>query len=234
MSEAPFFIVGTERSGSNLLRLILDAHSRLAVPHPPHLMRDLAPLAERCGDLSEDRHFRRLVENAVRLVELHFFPWGIPLDRERIFREARARSLFGVKAAIYREYMRLHGKARWGSKSTHLIHFTEEILREEPRAQFIHLVRDGRDVAVSARDSVFNRFHPHYVSLLWSREQRLAASLGERLPQSQFMTLRYEDLISDAEGAVRRVAVFLGEAFEPRMLEYFDGEEARRQAAMSS
>ncbi len=230
----PFFIVGTERSGSNLLRLILDSHSRLAVPHPPHLMRDMAPILGRYGELSEDRRFRRLVVDAVRLVELHFFPWGIPLDRDRVFRDARRRSLFAVKAAIYRECMRARGKKRWGSKSTHLIHFTDEILREEPGAQFIHLVRDGRDVAVSAKDSVFNRFHPHYVSLLWSEEQRLASSLGSRLPKTQFMTLRYEDLISDPEASARRVASFLGEAFEPRMLEYFQGAEARRQASMSS
>ncbi len=230
----PFFIVGTERSGSNLLRLMLDAHSRLAVPHPPHLMRDLSPLAGRYGDLSDDGNFARLVGDVVRLVDLHFFPWGVALDRERVFRDARARSLFGAKAAAYREYMRSRGKVRWGSKSTHLIHFAGEILREEPGAQFIHLVRDGRDVAVSAKNSVFNRFHPHYVSLLWSREQRLAAALGERLPKSQLMTLLYEDLISAPDASLRRVTSFLGETFEPRMLEYFAGAEARRQAAMSA
>ena len=44
MTLAPVFIVGTERSGSNLLRVMLNASSELAVPHPPHVMRYFAPL----------------------------------------------------------------------------------------------------------------------------------------------------------------------------------------------
>jgi hypothetical protein len=45
--SAPFFIVGTERSGSNLLRVILDTHPALSVPHPPHILRYFAPLEPR-------------------------------------------------------------------------------------------------------------------------------------------------------------------------------------------
>ena len=52
MPDDPLFIIGTERSGSNLLRVILDAHSRISVPHPPHIMRYFSPLVARYGDLA--------------------------------------------------------------------------------------------------------------------------------------------------------------------------------------
>src|SRR4030065_1091704 len=71
----PIFIVGTERSGSNLLRAILNAHENICIPHPPHIMNELAHLVPRYGDLSQDKNFRRLIDHAVRVVELHFAPW---------------------------------------------------------------------------------------------------------------------------------------------------------------
>ena len=77
----PIFIVGTERSGSNLLRLILDAHPNIAIPHPPHIMLELDHLEPKYGDLSLDQNLRRLINDAVRVVEPPFAPWDIVVDR---------------------------------------------------------------------------------------------------------------------------------------------------------
>src|SRR5947209_4300568 len=96
MSRDPIFIVGTERSGSNLLRLILNEHEAIAIPHPPHLMRDIFPCLGRYGDLSSDASFRKLVRDCVRLVELHFMPWGVRIDPDEVFSRARERSLYAI------------------------------------------------------------------------------------------------------------------------------------------
>lgn len=229
----PIFIVGTERSGSNLLRLILDAHPNIAIPHPPHIMLELAHLEPKYGDLSLDKNFRRLINDAVRVVELHFAPWDIVVDRELVFKEAVARNLYCVKRAIYEQYMRAKGKKRWGCKSTFMIHHTAVVRKYHQTPKFIHLVRDGRDVAVSARDSVFNHFHPYYVSQLWVRQQQEAIQLSKELPANQFMTVRYEDLIANPEKEVRRLCEFINEEFTDQMLKYSSRPDSAALAGIS-
>jgi hypothetical protein len=229
----PIFIVGTERSGSNLLRLILNEHEAITIPHPPHLMRDLQPLVGRYGDLTDDTHFRRLIRDAIRLINLHFMPWAVAIDPEETFRSARERSLYAIYVQVHEQYLRAAQKRRWGCKSTFMIRHVDDIVRFHAQPRIIHLVRDGRDVAVSARESVFSRFHPHYVSSLWRDEQSLAIAQSEKLPRTLFRTFRYEDLISDPDQVVREICEFVGEEFSPRMLRYFEGKPAERLASLS-
>jgi hypothetical protein len=224
--ERPIFIVGTERSGSNLLRLVLNSHSRLFIPHPPHVMHLMKPLE------GSYRDFGELVRDVVLLVHSHTFPWDIRLDPAKIESEARGRDLFAAYAAIHEAYRRKVGKSRWGCKSTFMINETEAILQAYPEAQFIHLVRDPRDVAVSARKSVFNHFHPWLVARLWAREQALALHLSEARAPAQVFRLHYEDLVDDPEPRVRELCGFLGESFEPDMLRFFESAEARRSASL--
>ena len=226
----PVFIIGTERSGSNLLRLILNSHPDIYIPHPPHIMKDLGPLERFYGDLNDDRNFRRLVDDAAKLIELHFFPWEIKPDRALAFERAAARNLYCVKAAFYEQYRGFKGVKRWGCKSTFMVHYAGSARKYSPGAKFIHLVRDGRDVAVSARDSVFNSFHPYYVARLWSLQQRQASELASTLGKEEFMTLRYEDLILDPERAVKSVCRFLGEDYVPDMMSYFETAESKQLA----
>jgi hypothetical protein len=232
-ARGPVFIIGTERSGSNLLRLILNRNPAIYIPHPPHLMKDLGPAEHLYGDLADDRNFRRLVNDAARLVELHFSPWEIKPDREDAFANAAARRLYCVKARFYDQYRLFKGAARWGCKSTFMVHYADQARQYSLGARFVHLVRDGRDVAASARSSVFNHFHPYYVARLWSRQQRIAAELAARLGKEEFITLRYEDLLEDPEKETRRLCAFLGEDYSPAMLNYFEGAEARGLARLS-
>jgi hypothetical protein len=232
-NAAPIFIVGTERSGSNLLRLILNQHPSIAIPHPPHILKEMMPLEPLYGDLSADRNFRKLIDDTIALVKLHFFPWDGPLGADAVFAEAIGRDVYGVKAALYDQYRRAKGKKRWGCKSTFVIHYVDRVRRHHPHAKFIHLVRDGRDVAVSARRSVFNHFHPHYVGRLWGEQQRAAIGLARRLPAESMLVVRYEDLLDDPAREVRRVCGFINEDYSDALLDYFRSDQAKSLAAHS-
>lgn len=232
-NASPIFIIGTERSGSNLLRLMLNQHPSIAIPHPPHILKEMMPLEPLYGDLSDDRNFRRLIADTITLVKLHFYPWDGPLDADAVFAEAIARDVYGVKAALYDQYRRAKGKKRWGCKSTFVIHYVDRVRRHSPDAKFIHLVRDGRDVAVSAKRSVFNHFHPHYVGRLWGEQQRAAIALARRLPPESMLGVRYEDLLDDPAREVRRVCGFLGEDYSDALLDYFESDEAKSLASHS-
>jgi hypothetical protein len=234
MPDSPFFIIGTERSGSNLLRLILNTHSRIAVPHPPHVVRYFAPLEVAYGDLAGcDRAFAALVDDVLAFVRLHIYPWDVPIDRARVFREASPRDSFGITAALYDQYREHAGKARWGCKSTFMIDYTGRVLSRFPDARLIYLTRDPRDVAASSRKSVFNPFHPYFTAELWARQQRTGLALLRSLPPATILHVRYEDLVAEPAATVARVCDFLGEAYEEPMLRYFETAEARKSASLS-
>jgi hypothetical protein len=230
--ERPVLIIGTERSGSNLLRLILNEHSSIAVPHPPHFMRYFAPVVRSYGDLNDLRRRRALVRDALTLLRTHIHPWEYPIDPERVVQEAHP-SLFGVVTAIYDQYRAATGKERWGCKSTFMVDYIDEVLAVMPEAKFVWLVRDPRDVAASSRKSVFSPYHPVLTAQLWVEQQEKGFAALERLGEGQVHLLRYEDLVSEPEKGVRALSEFLGEPFEPRMLEHHRSSAAKRSAELS-
>ncbi|MFE0420247.1 sulfotransferase family protein [Streptomyces tendae] len=225
-------IVGTERSGSNLLRLILNSHSEIAVPHPPHLMRYLAPLEDSYGDLREERNLRALVADADLLVRRHIHPWEHPVDREEVVRTADP-SVFGVVSAFYEQYRRAEKKNRWGCKSTFMVEHIDKVVDLYPRARFLWLVRDPRDVAVSAQRSVFGPSHPYRTARLWAAQQELGHSALRRYGSGQVHFLRYEDLVSDPGYVLREVCDFLGVRWESGLLSHHRSAAARNISALS-
>ena len=80
------FIIGEQRSGSNLLRLMLNQSPQIAAPHPPHILQRMAGLLPRYGDLNENKNFTQLIDDVCHLVETNPVLWrGISLDRKEIF-----------------------------------------------------------------------------------------------------------------------------------------------------
>lgn len=233
MANDPIFILGTERSGSNLLRLILNSHSRIAVPHPPHVVRYFAPLEPLYGDLARDDAFRRLVTDILGLLDTHIYQWEIPIDADAVARDASPRSAFGVYVALQEQFRAHAGKARWGCKSTFMVDHIPEIRARFPGARLLFLVRDPRDVAVSSRKSVFSTFHPYYTAQLWRDQQAVGLRWLGELPSDTIRLLHYEQLVAAPEASVREICAFLGEDFEPGMLRFFETDEARKSASLS-
>lgn len=233
MIQDPVFIVGTERSGSNLLRLLLNETPELTIPHPPHLMRDLAPRIARYGDLERTPNFRRLIADAIRLVGLHFAPWPLRLDAQQVLETAPSRTLYAVYAGIYEQYRAHVGKPRWGCKSTFMIHYVPEILAHHRAPRFVHLVRDPRDVAVSSQRSIFCHYNAALVGRLWAREQGLGRAWARALPAEQWFTLRYEDLLRAPENYLRATCAFAGLTYSPELLKFFNRPSATDLAALS-
>lgn len=232
-APAPFFIIGTERSGSNLLRLILNSHPALLVPHPPHILKYFAPLAASYGDLADPPRLARLVDDVRGLIAAHIHPWEFVPSQAEILAAVREPSLAGVFFAVYDICCRRAGMRRWGCKSTFVIDHLDAVLAVCPEARFLWLVRDPRDVAVSSRRSLFSPCHPWFTARLWRRQQE-AGLCGQSVYAGNFLLVRYEDLLIEPEVTLRRVCAFLGEAYVPAMLEFHRTAAARQSSALSA
>jgi hypothetical protein len=228
----PIFIVGTERSGSNALRIALDAHSQIASPHPPHLLRYLAPIEAAYGDLSDDRALRRLIDDALRIVRWHINPWVSVPAHDDVRALLRTRDLLGVNDAIHGWYAINEGKSRWACKSTFSVHYIGPLNRYYPGAKFVWLVRDPRDVAASSKSSVFNPSSALTAALLWCEQQSIVLDEVNK-GQADIRMFRYEDLTANPVEGMKAVCDFIGEPFSPGMLDAFSGNEARRCSGLS-
>lgn len=230
----PIFIIGTERSGTNLLRLILNAHPHIAIPHPPHIMKNFFKLEPLYADLSRDNNFKKLIRDVVTMVELHPYPWGITIDKERIFRQAKDRNLISIFFCIYNQYLEASHKERWGCKSTFMLYHVALIRRYYPSAKFIYMVRDGRDVAVSAKSAIFNHYSVYYTAGLWKKEQEIGIYWLNKLSGDEIFLVKYEDLVRNPQVIIASICLFLNEPYQENLLEFYATFEAKKSAGLSA
>lgn len=231
----PILMIGTQRSGSNLLRLMLNQLPEVAAPHPPHILQRLMPMVVGYGDLERDANFARLVDDVCQLVELNPVPWeGVTLDRADVARRCRARSLVAVFGAVYDVLAEAWQKSTWCCKSLANINYLEDIENYFGNdARYIYLFRDGRDVALSFRKAVVGEKHFYHIAREWGSTQRLALKMRERIDPKRFFNVRYEDLTADPEPTMKGMCKFLGYRYTSSMLDFHRTEEAKKAAGSS-
>jgi hypothetical protein len=193
VASAPIFVIGSPRSGTTLLRLILDSHPHISCGEETHFLRDMGAIVGRHWDLVATYGFER--------------GWWL----ERI-------------AAFYGDFqaatLAQAGKRRWAEKDptyTLILDLVDELF---PDALYVHLVRDGHDVVASFRDRWGYRSAARAARGEWARYVRAARRLGERVPSGRYLELRYERLVADPEREARRLFDFLGEPWEPSVLDF--------------
>ncbi len=230
----PIFMIGTQRSGSNLLRLMLNQLPEIAAPHPPHILQRFMPLAPVYGDLADDANFSQLVEDVCRLVELNPVPWeGVVLDRLDVARRCRERSLAAIHGAVYDVCAEEKRAETWCCKSLANINYVRQIEAYFRAPKYIYLYRDGRDVAVSFRKAVVGEKHFYHIAREWAETQRLALKLRGEIDPDRFLCVSYEGLTGDPAGTVRTICGFLGLPYRESMLDYYRTDDAKRAATSS-
>ncbi len=226
------FMIGTQRSGSNLLRLMLNQIPEIAAPHPPHILKRMMPLVGKYGDLTEQDNFEQLVDDVCQLVLLNPVPWkGVELDPKIIIGKCRTQTLLGVFEAIYDAMAQAAGASQWCCKSLANVHFLERIEAYFKRPKYIYLYRDGRDVAVSFRKAVVGEKHFYHIAHNWAHSQKLALEHGKKIGSGRFIHLSYEALITDPESTMRRLCRCLDVVYTPSMMDFYQSDEAKRAAS---
>ena len=236
---APFFVVGADRSGTTLLRLYLNAHSRLAIPSESWFLIDLFRVFPPPVSLSHDD-----VARAVEIVTSH--PryrdgWHVPpVSLLETFAVDGAVTTTEFIDTLYRQEVGANGRpgagagadVRWGDKTPEYVMHVDALDRCFPRAQFVHIVRDGRDVFLSLANRRWSDrgWSPYEVGRYWSRVVRAAADAEARFGPKRFLRVRYEDLVLSTRGTLEGVCAFLGVPFEPAILDAHDDAEAIQTA----
>lgn len=219
--ERPLFVLGCARSGTSLLSRMIDAHPRIAIPYESHLYNTFYPWLRYYGDLSRRPAQERLLRDIFNTDV--FRDWDPQPDLERTLTAIRRPDFHGVVDAILRTWAQGRGKARWGEKTPGHAFWWPQLLQGFPNLQLVHIVRDGRDVAVSWKRARFGPKHTLLLARQWQEYLQVIESFRAALPQDAFFQVRYEDLLADPEGVLRRLCRFLGEDYSPQMLAFYKG-----------
>jgi len=231
-TEPPFFIVGAPRSGTTLLRVMIDRHPEVAIPGEGHFIPDLWAARRRYGRNGRIDDQRRWLRDLAAHPVFRYWE----LTPEAVAQELPGRQPSFAEAvdAAYRAYARQHGKIRWGDKTPEYVDHLPLLAKLFPDARFVHLLRDGRDVALSTLD--LGRLHTHAASaaFFWARHVRHAWAISSSLGAERYLELRYEDLVEEPERRLREVCEFLSLPFQPSMLDHDGGALERLPERMRS
>ncbi len=219
MSSPPLFVLGVSRSGTTMLRVILDRSPGIAIPDETFFVPQLANRHR--GEIDP----QELLDDVRRMPRIA--AWGVSAEAF----SARLRPGMSTREAIdavFSAYAAKHGKPRWGDKTPMYLRHLGLVDRLFPDAQYVQLIRDGRDAALAFLDmpeGVVTRTWAHPRSPAgfaceWRTEVRRARELGRRIGPLRYHEVRYEDLVSDTEGVVRSICEFALLPFESRMLEF--------------
>lgn len=200
MINQPIFLVGSERSGTTLLRLMLSHHPEISFDNESEY---LVHLVKADGTLPTREEFVRYLSNdRVFLLKNREIRAG--LDFAALANDITQQAAAGRDVSVYGATVHSHfDRLRW----------------IWPDARYIHLVRDGRDVALSTIPMGWAG--NLYCGMdRWIEAEETWARMAEQLPADRHITLRYESLIADPQSELTRICQFMGLDYDPAMLSY--------------
>lgn len=229
----PFlFVVGSGRSGTTLLRAMLDAHPDLTIPGESYFIEQMA---RRRNWFSIGGGFDRAAFEAELFADLRFHAWNLDPDAVRAeFDRQPPDDLAAAIRGTYRAAARRMGTTRWGDKTPSYALCMPLIADLLPESVFVHLVRDPRDVAASYARAGWGPRTMTAAGDAWRRRVVAAIAAGRTLGPRRYMEVRYEDLVAEPETRLESICRLIDLDFDPRMLDYRDGPVVRRSLGMES
>ena len=244
---SPVFVVGASRSGTNLVRALLNRHSELWVSAETHYFDDLRPRLPGEGTQPLDGAGRDLCERYfLALSHRAFGQAGDPAESRVEADELRslAQELGGSGDAYFEALCRiragLRSRPRWGEKTPRHVYRIDDVLAAFPEGQVVCLVRDPRAVVASYRDwhgaaerrgvtesdelaadrrRSRRSYNPVLMSLLWRGVVQASYQALHRHGAERVRIQRFERLAERPEDETRELCAWLGLAYEPAMLE---------------
>lgn len=217
------FIVGSGRSGTSLMAQMLNAHSSICVPPELQILFEYSKNGSRLCDLfrkGKACHYQ--AEDFIQLIarrcphklELYF-------DYASFFRSQTypIPDLRGLVSSFYEAIARAHGKPIFCEQTPWYGQRLDLVSKLFPDAKYIHMVRDGRDVAMSFARTPWWHDDPGANLCRWTKEVRTIMNYQKTLLGEKLLTIDYSDLVRQPENTLQAVCEHIGVAFEPHMLD---------------
>jgi len=222
-NNRPIFIVGCERSGTTMIRLILHSHANIAIPPQTKFIKKLYKRRFYFRNLSKQKNRKKIAKwfsdnhnKNTKIVDLGLNPNDI---QSEILKSGN--SLGAFLSTVFKLYSKQENKIRWGDKHPYYIKYLDQLFKLFPNAQVVHIIRDGRDAVASLKSMPWWKNNSIYSMLNWQEAISNGKDAKLKYGSNQFIELRYEDIIHEPENNINILCKFLGENFSPKMLEFY-------------
>ncbi len=226
----PVFIVGCDRSGTTLLRLMLVKSPVLHIPAETRFLTSLKKKSRVYGDFAQ-AYRRRTFVNDLKSNKATSTTYTFPAfklteeEAEKALAGAAPTNYPGAAAALFAASAHKVNKKRWGDKTPKQVSDILWLARAFPNAQFIHVIRDGRDVAASILKAGWTKdaFEAAYY---WVKQVQAGRKAGLSLGDERYREVRYEKLIAQPEATLKKLCDWLHIEYTGEMLKYYKDSHA--------
>ena len=216
----PIFIVGSPRSGTTLLRFMLSSHPNIYIPEETGFIPYLRKPEQLSAPLSQVE-VEQLLQ---RISQLNYLWRDIVLDIRAFYQNLAEPTLTNILDALFRQMIAEHQASRWGDKTPLYVRHIPLIAQIFPEAQFIHVIRDGRDATLSAQKkwglSKFWYMDNYYLLRNWVANVSAGLRDGKKFSEDQYLEVHYEQLVREPQRMLREICELLKETYDPAMLEH--------------
>lgn len=231
MSLKGIQFIGTQRSGSNLLRVMLEQHPAIAAPHPPHLLHIFMPLLSLYEPLNE-KNYKLLLSDMVDYVNVNPVPWeGVQFDKEEMLAQSRQHHIFEIFRLIYEAVAKSKHAQYWCCKSMQNLFYSQAMEQYGLDLKYIFLYRDGRDVALSFKKAIVGDKHVYHLAKQWKQEQDICLDLYKQYGAEKVFLLNYEKLVAEPEQCVQSLCRFLNIEYKKEMMQFYESSSSKSAAA---
>ncbi len=223
-SIAPYhpFIVGSARSGTTLLRMMLDSHPDMAIPPETHFIDALMQLNQDADNFYRDFCYKIT----------GFFTWpdmeayvSKSDFQQAIFKNADNLTFENGLKIFYDLYAKSQKKKYWGDKTPQYLLIMDKIEHLISDVAFIHIVRDVRDVCLSTSKVWFSKGSIDEHAFQWVESIKLAQLQSKKI--KHYLEVRYEDLVLEPEATLRKICTFINLDYHSQMLSYYESAEEK-------
>lgn len=215
----PLFVVGCGRSGTSMILNILNRYSSIAIPSESHFLIAYMKKYDNYETLEDDLVLERLLRDILN--EPFVKEFDAKFNIESLVKCVRPRTYAGVVRAIYKTFQLQHGKSRWGDKTPWYVLNINDILRLFPDAQFVHIIRDGRDCALSLIERPWGPRNVYKAANAWKSAVIAGLEQGRKLPEGKYIEIRYEKVLVNPEEELEKLFSFIGEPLSQSILREF-------------
>lgn len=204
MDYKRIFILYSERSGSNLLRLLLGNHPKLTAPTAPQFWDGFSPYTHLMGDLTEQNNSYKLISIMKKYANHPFSDWNLQLTVDEIYSIHKPKCFAGIVDSLYLAKAKQEGKEGYICKETSLFDYAFFIQNSTIESHWIYLYRDPRDVVNSWMKNNMRFFTSYKAAKSWKSDQEkcLSLDLAHNLP---YIDISYEEMITDTKGTITKL-----------------------------
>jgi hypothetical protein len=203
-----------------MLRLMMNEHPALCVPRESWFIINLMNQLPLESPLSEQQ-----VRLAFDIITAHWRWKDWEIENKRLWDTLvalREPFLSDVIDAVFRLPSEGSRKHRWGDKTPEYIQEIDRLHALFPKAQFIHLIRDGRDVCLSLTLYKYRNGVLSQNAKYWADYVAAGIASGRRLPKGLYLEIAYEDVVINTEQTLKKVCRFLNVPFSPKMTKFYE------------